>query len=76
MRYTKDEYKREVAKALFPKISPSERRELLGQLPVEERLSGLSPDEVLRGFSAEEIEAYLHQIHKRDASDGDATRRN
>ena len=46
--YTKEDYKREVARELFQKMRPSERRELLQGLPPSERrelLQGLSPSE-------------------------------
>ncbi len=68
--YTKEDYKREVARELFFKAPPADRRDWLDQLPAEERLgrlspderlSGLSPDERLSGLSPEQIEAYFGQ---------------
>ncbi len=52
MPYTKEDYKREVARELFLKAPPGDRREWLDQLPADERLSGLPPDKRLYGLSA------------------------
>jgi len=62
--YTKEDYKREVARELFLKAPPADRREWLDQLPAEERLGRLSPDERLSGLSPEQIEAYLDKLHR------------
>ena len=72
MPYTKEDYKREVARELFLKAPPADRRDWLDQLPAEERLGrlspderyGLSPDERLSGLSPEQIEAYLDKLHR------------
>jgi hypothetical protein len=52
--YTKEDYKREVARELFLKAPRADRREWLDQLPAEERLGRLSPDERLSGLSPDE----------------------
>ena len=77
--YTKEDYKREVARELFQRMPPSEqqelfqklppnqRRELLGRLPLAERLSGLS---------AEQIETYLNELRRNGPSGSDARSRN
>lgn len=62
--YTKEDYKREVARELFRKAPPADRREWLDQLPAEERLGRLSPDERLSGLSPEQIEAYLDKLQR------------
>jgi hypothetical protein len=67
MPYTKEDYKREVARELFQKMPPSERRELLDQLPAGERLSGLS---------AEQIESYLKELRRQQPTKGDGDARN
>lgn len=79
MPYTKEDYKREVARELFLRAPLSERRESLDQLPADERLSGLPPDKRLSGLSAgqrlsglpaEQIEAYLNELHKQAPPNG------
>jgi hypothetical protein len=53
--YTKEDYKREVARERFLQAPPADRRVWLDQLPAEERLGRLSP---------EQIEAYLDKLHR------------
>jgi hypothetical protein len=85
--YTKEDYKREVARELLQKIPLEERRELIRGLPSEERrelirglpseerrelLDQFPADERLRGLSAKQIEAYLKKLRKQTGRGGDA----
>ena len=53
MAYTMEDFKRELAKESFEKLAPEERQKLLETLSPEERLAGLSP---------EQIRQYLDQL--------------
>jgi hypothetical protein len=53
MSYTMDDFKRDFVKENFPKLAPADRREVLESLPPEERLAGLS---------VEQIRAYLDRL--------------
>lgn len=66
--YTKEDYKREVARELFQKMPPSERRELLQGLPIselQESLQGLPPSErrvLLQGLPPSERRELLRGL--------------
>jgi hypothetical protein len=71
MSFTMEDFRREVAKKNFAKLTPEERHELLESLPAEERLAGLPAEERLAGLpaeerlaglSAEQIRQYLDQL--------------
>jgi hypothetical protein len=51
--FTMEDFNRQYIKQHFPQLSPDERAEVLRSLPVEERLAGLS---------AEQIRQYLAQL--------------
>jgi hypothetical protein len=53
MSFTMEDFRREIIKEHFPELTPEERREVLQSLPPEERLAGLS---------AEQIRQYLDQL--------------
>jgi hypothetical protein len=46
MPYTMDDFKRQYAKEHFTMLTPEERREALEGLSPEERLAGLTPDQI------------------------------
>jgi hypothetical protein len=46
MSYTMEDFKRDYVREYFPKLSPKERRQMLEALPLEERLAGLSPEQI------------------------------
>jgi hypothetical protein len=65
MSYTMEDFKRELHKEYFQKLSPQEQREVLESWPSEERralLESLSPEERLAGLSPEQIQQYLNQL--------------
>jgi hypothetical protein len=47
MSYTMSDYRRENAKEQLQRLTPEERREALRGLPLEERLAGVSSQEIL-----------------------------
>jgi len=56
MPFTMEDFNRQYAKKYFPRLTPEERAEVLQALPPEERLAGLSADEIrqyLERLSAE-----------------------
>lgn len=53
MSYTMEDFKRDVAKKYFNELSPAEQEELLQSLPPEQRLAGLS---------SEQIQQYLEKL--------------
>lgn len=53
MSYTREDFERDYVKDHFPKLLPEERREVLQSLPPEDRLAGLSE---------EQIRQYLDQL--------------
>jgi hypothetical protein len=53
MSYTMEDFKRDYLKEHLEKLPPDERREVLQSLPLEERLAGLSE---------EQIQHYLEQL--------------
>jgi hypothetical protein len=55
MPYTMEDFSREYLQEKFLKMTPEERQRLLDKIPAEERLHGLSP---------EEIQHYLQQMKK------------
>jgi hypothetical protein len=64
MQHKDSEYLGEVEEDILTSV--------LEAIPVERRLSGLKPEERLRGLSAEQIEAYLDELRRKGSSDGDA----
>jgi hypothetical protein len=74
MSFTMEDFKRELTKDNFKKLSPKEqqealqsltpekRREMLESLPPEERLAGLSPEERLGGLSPQQIQQFLNKL--------------
>ncbi len=48
MSYTMEDFKRELTKKYFKKLSPEEQQEVLRSLPPENRLAGLSPEQIRR----------------------------
>jgi hypothetical protein len=64
--YTKEDYKREVARELFQKLPLSELRASLQALPPSRRR------ELLRGLPVEEIEAYLKELRSQRPGGDDA----
>jgi hypothetical protein len=46
MTYTMEDFQRQYVKEHFPQLSPEEREEVLRSLPPEERLAGLSPEQI------------------------------
>jgi hypothetical protein len=65
MPYTMEDFEREYAKKHFPKLTPKEQREALELLtPGQQRdlLKSLPPEERLAGLSADEIRTYLDQL--------------
>lgn len=57
MSFTKEDFEREYIKAMWPKLSPEERRDGLEELPLEERLSGLTDEEIQKYLSNRRAEA-------------------
>ena len=60
MPYTMENFKHDVAKEYLPLLTPSERLEGLSdddlkELPIDKRLKGLSPSEVVKSLPADEI---------------------
>jgi hypothetical protein len=53
MPFTMEDFNRQYAKQYFPRLTPEERAEVLQALPPEERLAGLS---------AEQIRQYLDRL--------------
>jgi hypothetical protein len=53
MSFTMEDFNRQYIKEHFPHLTPQEREEVLQALPAEERLAGLS---------AEQIRQYLDQL--------------
>jgi len=74
MAYTMQDFRRDLLKERYAKLTPEERREFIQSLPPakrreilqalspEERLAGLPPEERLAGLSAEEIRQYLDRL--------------
>ncbi|MCI0377253.1 MAG: hypothetical protein L0215_06595 [Gemmataceae bacterium] len=58
MPYTMEDFRREVALEFLEQLSPQGRRNYLQQLTLEERLEGLTEDE---------IKAYLAKLHQRQS---------
>ena len=52
MPYTMQDYQRDVAKRY------------INEMTIEERLEGLAPEEILKRFSVEEVQAYLDKLRK------------
>ena len=46
MSYTMEDFKRDYVKEHFAQLTPQEREEVLRSLPPEERLAGLSPEQI------------------------------
>ncbi len=46
--YTMEDFKRDYIKEHFPELTPTEKQEVLQKLSLEERLAGLSPEEIER----------------------------
>ncbi len=66
MSFTMEDFKRELSKEYFQKLSPDEQREVLQLLPPEKRrevLNLLPPEERLAGLSQEQIRQYLNQMN-------------
>jgi hypothetical protein len=67
MSYTMADYRRDTAKEYFKELTPEEQRELL---------RGLTPEQRLAGLSAEEIAVYLKKLQsKRPSQKGKPRRR-
>jgi hypothetical protein len=74
MSYTMADFKRDLVKERYEKLTPEERleffqslpeeerRDFLQSLPVKERLAGLPLEERLAGLSAEQIGQYLDRL--------------
>jgi hypothetical protein len=77
MSYTMEDFKRDLFKKHFGKLTPEERREIFQSLPLQEQrevlerlpserrrelLESLPPEERLAGLSAEEIRQYLDRL--------------
>ena len=65
MSYTMDDFRRDYVKEYFPKLTPEERRELLESLPPGDHrqiLESLPPDERLAGLTEEQIREYLDRL--------------
>lgn len=54
MAYTLDDFDRDSRRHVLERLTPEELRAFLQTLPIEERLRGMSPEEILRGLTAEE----------------------
>jgi hypothetical protein len=65
MPYTMEDFKRDFLKEhfkdFFKDLTPAQRREALQDLPAEELLGALTPEQRLEGLSAEEIERLLEK---------------
>jgi hypothetical protein len=46
MAYTWKDFERDYVKRFFPKLTPQEKEEALKDVPVEERLQGLSEEQI------------------------------
>jgi hypothetical protein len=46
MSYTMEDFGRDYAKKYFPRLTPEEQRKLMERLPPEERLAGMSPEQI------------------------------
>jgi hypothetical protein len=65
MSYTMEDFRRQYAKEHFAELTPEEQREALEALPPEklqEVLQALPPEERLAGLSPEQIQQYLNQL--------------
>ncbi len=65
MSYTIDDFERDYFKKCFPRLTPAEQREALDELPPKTRqefLQLLPPEERLAGLSAEQIRQYLERL--------------
>ena len=65
MAYTMEDFKRDLFKEYFGKLTAEERRAVLESLPPEEQeevLRSLPPEKRLAGLSAEQIRQYLDQL--------------
>jgi hypothetical protein len=47
MSYTMEDFRRDYVKEHFPQLTPEEQDEVLKRLPLERRLAGLSPEQIL-----------------------------
>jgi hypothetical protein len=65
--FTMEDFNRQYIKEHFPQLSPEEREEALRSLPVEERLAGLS---------AEQIRQYLARLSPQPRASARKPRRN
>ena len=65
MSYTMEDFQRQYAKEHFAKLTPEDQREALEALPAgaaREILDSLPPEERLAGLSAEQIRQYLERL--------------
>jgi hypothetical protein len=69
MSFTIEDFKRELFQKHFAKLTPEERRKVVRSLPPEEQqtvlqelLLGLPPEQRLAGLSEEEIRQYLERL--------------
>ena len=46
MPYTMEEFQRQFVKEHFPKLTPEEREDVIKSLPPEERLAGLTEEQI------------------------------
>jgi len=54
MAYTMQDFRRDVMKEEWAKLSPEERKALLNRLPPEERLQGIPPEQLLKRIPPEQ----------------------
>jgi hypothetical protein len=67
MAYTMQDFQRDYIKEHFPELTPDQQREVLKRLPAARRrevLEALPPEERLAGLSPEDIQQYLERLTK------------
>ena len=65
MAFTMEDFNRGLVKVYFPKLSPEEQQEVLKSFPPDlrrELVDSLPPEERLAGLSPEQIRKYLDQL--------------
>ncbi len=62
MSFTIEDFRREYVKKYFAKLTPEEQREVVEKLPLEDRLVGVPPEQLLARLSPEQIRQYLEQL--------------
>jgi hypothetical protein len=75
MAFTIADFQREYMKEHLPKLTPEERLEVLEQLPLKDRLAGLSAEQILNGLSDDEISNLVKRAARRKPANGKARRK-